>query len=222
MENSCRWCLTGNSSPFFKKSERFHVPTKDYQAEHQAYYDPEDHGTNGPLHTIYTPEYGASHQYWHATLNKLGVETSRNHASGENVGSWTSLAGVDPSSQKRCYSAPAYYVPAAKRNNLILLAEATVREIVLEKDDGKGWVARGVRFAHGGREYTVRVEGEIILSAGSVQSPQLLELSGIGNREILEAAGIDVKVENPNVGENLQDHMCKSPYAPSFFLRNIP
>jgi choline dehydrogenase-like flavoprotein len=53
------------------------------------------------------------------------------------------------------------------------------------------------------------VKSEVILSAGSVQSPQLLELSGIGNPEILKAAGIDVKVENPNVGENLQEHMCK-------------
>jgi choline dehydrogenase-like flavoprotein len=144
------------------------------------------------------------------------VETNRNHASGENVGCWTSLAGVDPSSQKRCYSAPAYYVPAAKRENLVLLAEATAREILLE-EDGNDWAAKGVRFAHEGREYTARVEGEVILSAGSVQSPQLLELSGIGNPQILKAAGIDVKVENPNVGENLQEHMCKTQCSPNNF-----
>ena len=88
-----------------------------------------------------------------------------------------------------------------------------MREIVLEKDDSNDWAAKGVRFAHGGGEYTVQVEGEVILSAGSVQSPQLLELSGIGNPEILKAAGIEVKVENPNVGENLQDHMCKTPFC---------
>lgn len=124
------------------------------------------------------------------------------------MGCWTSLAAIDPSSQERCYSASAYYAPAAKRDNLVLLAEATAREIVLEKDDN-GWAATGVRFAYQGREYTVRVKSEVILSAGSVQSPQLLELSGIGNPEILKAAGIDVKVGNPNVGENLQEHMCK-------------
>jgi choline dehydrogenase-like flavoprotein len=197
------------SRPFFKKSERFHPPTKEYQARHQAYYDPEAHGTDGPLHTIYSPEYGASHQYWHTTLNKLGVETSRNHASGQNVGCWTSLAGVDPTFQKRCYSAPAYYASAAKRDNLFLLAEATAREILLE-EDGSDWVATGVRFAHEGKEYAVRLGREDILSAGSVQSPQLLELSGIGNPEILKAAGIDAKVENTNVGENLQEHMCKT------------
>jgi choline dehydrogenase-like flavoprotein len=53
----------------------------------------------------------------------------------------------------------------------------------------------------------VKASKEVILSCGSVQSPQLLELSGIGNHEILNAAGINVKVNNPNVGENLQEHM---------------
>jgi len=180
-----------------------------------VHYDPEAHGINGPLHTIYSAEYGALPEHWHATLNKLGVETNRNHASGGNVGCWTSLAGVDPRSQKRCYSAPAYYVPAAKRENLVLLAEATAREILLEGETGD-WTAKGVSFAHKGVEYTVRVEGEVILSAGSVQSPQLLELSGIGNPEILRPAGIDVIVENHNVGENLQEHMCKFQRPPNY------
>lgn len=98
-------------------------------------------------------------------------------------------------------------MPAARRDNLHLLAEATALEILLE-DEGNGWTAKGVRFVFLARQYIVQVSGEVILSAGSVQSPQLLELSGIGNREILQAAGIDVKVENPNVGENLQDHIC--------------
>ena len=137
------------------------------------------------------------------------METSHNHASGENVGCWTALAGVDPASQTRCYSASAYYAPTAKRKNLVLLDKATVRDIVLEKE-GNSWAAKGVRFVHGGNEHIVRVAGEVILSAGTVQSPQLLELSGIGNPEILKAAGIDVKVENPNVGENLREHMCKT------------
>ncbi len=99
-------------------------------------------------------------------------------------------------------------MPAAKRDNLVLLSEATAREIFLEKKDSD-WIAKGVRFEHKRKEYTVRVSAEIVLSAGSVQSPQLLELSGIGNPKILKAAGIDVKIENPNVGENLQEHICK-------------
>lgn len=92
-----------------------------------------------------------------------------------------------------------------------MLTNATVRNIVLDKDKASGeQIARGVSFIHGSQQYTVDVSGEIILSAGSIQSPQLLELSGIGNPEISSAAGIETIVANPNVGENLQDHMCKA------------
>ena len=124
------------------------------------------------------------------------------------MGCWTSLTGVDPESQQRCYSARAYYLPASERKNLVLFTEAMVRDVVLEKE-GDGWAAKGVRFAHRGKEHTVNVDGEVILSCGSVQSPQILELSGIGSPEILQAAGIETKVANPNVGENLQEHMRK-------------
>lgn len=94
-----------------------------------------------------------------------------------------------------------------------MLTEAMVREVVLEKVKGE-WVTKGVRFMHGGEEHVVKTEKEVIICAGSVQSPQLLELSGIGNPQILEAAGIDVKVDNPSVGENLQEHMSKSLHPP--------
>ena len=82
-----------------------------------------------------------------------------------------------------------------------------VRSVLLE-EEGDNCVARGVKFSHDGTEHIVKVRGEIILSCGSVQSPQLLELSGVGNPDILKAAGIETRVTNPNVGENLQEHMC--------------
>ena len=113
---------------------------------------------------------------------------------------------MTPDKRERSYSATAYYKPSSGRKNLHLLTEAFVQEVILEEEDGQ-WTAKGVRFMHGGEEYSVSTEGEIIICAGSVQSPQLLELSGIGNPEILKAAGIDVKVDNPAVGENLQEHM---------------
>ena len=161
---------------------------------------------------MYSAEYGTSHQYWHATLHKLGVQTNYSHFSGSNVGVWTSLTGVTPGLRERSYSATAYYKPNCRRSNLVLLTEAFVREVILI-DGPDGWAAKGVRFIHGGKEYIVKMEGEIVLCAGTVQSPQLLELSGIGNPKILMAAGIEVKVENNNVGENLQEHMSKFPVS---------
>ena len=92
-----------------------------------------------------------------------------------------------------------------------------VREVVLERERGE-WIAKGVRFGHGNEEYYAKTAKEVIICAGSVQSPQLLELSGVGNRDILKAAGIDVKVANPSVGENLQEHIseCLSLHLPVF------
>lgn len=84
-----------------------------------------------------------------------------------------------------------------------------MQEVVLEKE-GQDWVAKGVRFTHDGEERIVKTEGEVVICAGSVQSPQLLELSGIGNPDVLKAAGIEFKVDNPAVGENLQDHISSS------------
>ncbi|KAI4138522.1 MAG: hypothetical protein LQ341_004631, partial [Variospora aurantia] len=194
--------------PYFKKSETFHVPIQEYQKKHEAHYEQEYHGTNGPLHTIYSAEYGASCQYWHENLNNLGVESNPSHMSGSSVGAWTALTAIDPSTQKRCYSASAYYLPVSHRENLIVLTNATVRNVVLERHSASGeQIAKGVRFIHNSKQHTVNVSGEIILSAGSIQSPQLLELSGIGNPAVLSAAGIETRVANPNVGENLQDHM---------------
>lgn len=194
--------------PFFKKSENFHVPSTDHQDEHQSYHDQTYHGTGGPLDTTYSATYGASHRHWHKTMLKLGVNTNRSHFSGSNIGCWTSITGVSPGKRERCYSTTAYYKPNAGRSNLVVLTEALIQEIQLEKE-GNEWAARKVRFEYGGKEHIVDVSGEVVLCAGSVQSPQILELSGIGRRDVLEAAGIEVKVENTNVGENLQEHMSK-------------
>lgn len=200
--------LTYQIRLFFKKSENFHKPDAEHQAQYQSHIDADCHGTDGPLQIVHSLEYGAAHQHWHATLHKLGIQTNYSHSSGSNVGVWTSVGGVDPKTRERSYSATAYYRPNCERPNLVLLTEATVKEVVLEHEEGE-WFAKGVRFVHGGEEHIVRTDGEVIICAGSVQSPQLLELSGIGDPHILKAAGINVKVNNPNVGENLQDHMSE-------------
>lgn len=166
-------------------------------------------GSGGPLHITYLPNYSESHKYWHMTLNNLGLETNKSHLSGSNVGVWTNVVSVDPQATTRSYSTSAYYLPNASRPNLRVLTNATVREIILEQRVQE-WAATGVRFDHGDRRYTTAASQEVVLCAGSVASPQLLELSGIGNPSILKRAGIEVKIPNRNVGENVQEHMSKS------------
>ncbi len=132
---------------------------------------------------------------------------------------------MTPDTRERSYSATAYYRPNSDRPNLVLLTDAFAKELIIEKE-GSEWVAKGVKFLHNREEHVVKTEGEVIVCGGSVQSPQLLEISGIGNPQILKAAGIEVKVDNPNVGENLQEHMNKSylsfPSKTSTALSDVP
>lgn len=192
--------------PYFKKSETFFEPEPETQTQHKAIYDAQALGASGPIQIYYPKEYYGGHALWHTTLNSLGIETNEAHLSGSNVGAWTNVCSVDPKSGKRSYSATAYYLKNASRPNLSVLTEALAEEILLEEVSGE-WVAKGVRFRHGSVEYIVSASREVIVCSGSVQSPQLLELSGIGNPTVLANAGIPVKVNSPNVGENLQEHM---------------
>ncbi|KAI1136508.1 GMC oxidoreductase [Hypoxylon sp. FL0543] len=192
--------------PFFKKSETFNSPSAATQNINREYFDHQAIGTNGPVHASYAKEYSDTHQLCYDTLLGLGVPENRAHHAGSNVGVWTNLISVNPEDNARSYASSAYLVPNSSRPNLFVLTEALVEEIVLSEGGGE-WTATGARFTHGGISYRAQASREVILCAGSVQSPQLLELSGIGDPQILSGAGTRVKVSNPNVGENLQDHL---------------
>lgn len=70
----------------------------------------------------------------------------------------------------------------------------------------EGNIAVGVCFSHNSKPYSVRVKREVVVSCGALQTPQILELSGIGDPDVLKAAGVECKIENKAVGNNLQDH----------------
>ena len=113
---------------------------------------------------------------------------------------------------RRVSAARGYLHPAMKRPNLTVRTHAQATEIVL---DGKRAV--GVRYHKGGRNgrpMEVRASKEVILCGGTVNSPQLLQVSGIGPAPLLQSLGIAVKHALPGVGENLRDH-----YAPRFVAR---
>jgi len=102
---------------------------------------------------------------------------------------------------RRCSSARAFLAPALKRRNLTLRTGVQVNRVVFE-----GRRATGVEVVMGGKTQTISA-GEVILSAGAVASPKILQLSGIGPADHLRAHGIKVRVANENVGGNLQDHL---------------
>ncbi len=103
---------------------------------------------------------------------------------------------------RRWSTAVGYLKPAKKRPNLDVVTRALVHRIVLESKR-----AKGVKFAVGSDLRTVNAVREVILSAGAIGSPQILQLSGIGDGNTLQGLNIDVEQDLPGVGKNLQDHL---------------
>lgn len=168
----------------------------------------EHHGRNGPVHTSFND---SSFPIGDSTIKALDEVAGLSKKptdpwSGDHIGFYNTLGAVarsGPHKGKRSYAARGYFEANASRPNLKVLCEAQVNKIVLE--DG---VATGVEFVWNGMHETVYVKKEVILCGGVINSPQVLELSGIGRPEVLERAGIESKVALPGVGENLQDHAC--------------
>ena len=102
---------------------------------------------------------------------------------------------------RRCSTATAYLKPARKRANLKVMTGAIATRVLF---DGKR--ATGIEYLQGNNKCVIRARGEVILAAGTIKSPQLLELSGIGDANLLRRFSIPVISDLPGVGENLSDH----------------
>lgn len=141
-----------------------------------------------------------------ALKQTANTEQRQDPYSGNHTGFAQHIFGIDRRSgmPTRSYAATGYLVPNTGRPNLRLLTEAFAVEILL--DHGPPVKAVGVCFWYGGQIRNITAKHEIILSASTIQSPRLLELSGIGNPKILSAAGVKCVVDLPQVGENLIEH----------------
>lgn len=131
-------------------------------------------------------------------------------AGGDATGVYWCPTSRDPATERRSYAKTGHYDNgAAQRPNFHLFPGHRVTQVILSEDNK---VAEGVRITPRDgpmpdTAWEVKAKREIVLSAGSVHTPQVLQRSGIGPRHILEAAGAVVRVELPGVGYNLQDHM---------------
>ncbi|KAJ7223140.1 alcohol oxidase [Mycena pura] len=154
------------------------------------------------LNVLYTQAVAPYVSAW----NNLGVSTNSDADSGNTVGVQNSRMSIDRSAGIRSYSANAYFKESCGRPNLHSVTGARASKISFTKG-AKGFTATGVKFIVGSATYTANARKEVILSAGSVQTPQLLELSGIGNATLLKSLGITSLIDLPQVGENLQEHL---------------
>ncbi|KAJ7146031.1 alcohol oxidase [Mycena epipterygia] len=164
-------------------------------------------GVGGPVKLSYNGVYSDAIPPYVKAWNSLNHHTNSNPFGGDASGLYNARRSIDPKSGKRITATSAYYTPVASRTNLKLLTGAQVTKILFKPElvDGNR-VAAGVEFTVEGKIYSVSVSKEVVLSAGTVQTPQILELSGIGDSKFLESMGIQTLVDLPGVGENLHDH----------------
>ncbi|KAE8357147.1 hypothetical protein BDV27DRAFT_171083 [Aspergillus caelatus] len=161
-------------------------------------------GFGGPIQTMVcdlVPEY---QDFFTEALESLNVSENRNSLGGNPLGFGFQPTNVRYSDRKRSYSAHHPGYPSLAGPNLQIRVETRVRKIDLTSIDGGDLVATGVTLED---NTTVWATKEVILAAGAMQSPGLLELSGIGQKDVLHAANIQQLVDLPGVGENLQDHL---------------
>ncbi len=171
------------------------------RSEHNERGASEHHAVGGPLNVMDERSPRPLTRDFLASCEAAGIPYVDDYNGPEQDG--CSLAQVTQKDGKRFSTADAYLRPALGRPNLTVVTGAQVLGL-----EWRGERVTGVRYATGrrSREAVAEATREVILSAGTLNSPQLLMLAGIGPAEQLRALGIDVRVDAPGVGENLQDH----------------
>jgi choline dehydrogenase len=211
------WANLGNAGwdyesvlPFFKKSE------------HNEQLQDNYHGQTGELNITNAKAYRTplADAFVQACVAQgISATEDFNGATQDGAGYFQFTI----KNQKRCSAATAFLTPILSRPNLKVITHARVRKILIEKD-----IATGVEFEIGRSLQTAKAMKEVILSAGAFQSPQILMLSGIGDKEKLKRMGIIAKKHLQGVGENLQDHafcimssLCNQPISANYALKPV-
>ncbi|KAI0017918.1 hypothetical protein F4780DRAFT_772066 [Xylariomycetidae sp. FL0641] len=191
--------------PYFKKAINFSPPEESVAQSVNMTWDTDYWGNTSTVHA------GWPYFQWPALASHIeafkdidGVDIVRDSGSGK-AGVYWFPTFMDPVKVQRSYARTGHFDPIRNRTNFEVLTESKVTKIVL--DDG---VATGVTYrqktGNATIYTTVKAKKEVIVSAGAIHSPQLLQQSGIGPSDLLDAAGIDTKVDLPGVGQNFQDH----------------
>jgi len=200
------WCRLGNAGwsyaevlPYFKKAENQERGASEY------------HGAGGPLNVADLRCVNPLSRAFVDACAEVGLPRNSDFNGPEQEG--VGMFQVTQKAGKRHSAADAYLRPALKRPNLTVHTRAQATRLLLE-----GTRAFGVEYIRNGAVDRVRVDREVILCGGTINSPQLLMLSGIGPADHLTALGIPGVADLPGVGQNLQDHLllgvayeCKQP-----------
>ncbi|KAI4927929.1 hypothetical protein J4E86_011774 [Alternaria arbusti] len=193
--------------PYFKKSVTFTPPSEEVVEKYNYTWDVDAaYGGHGEIQVSFPPyQFPGQNRLWDA-WTEIGVEKPKEAAAGDAIGSIMAPSALDPVLRTRSYARTAHYEPYAKRRNYHLLTGYQATDILFK--EGGELEAEGVSMVKvGGTEKSaVKARKEVIVAAGAIWTPWLLQRSGVGPKSVLEKAGIAVKKHLPGVGANFQDH----------------
>jgi choline dehydrogenase len=198
------WAAAGNPGWSYKEVLPYFIRLEDHCLGASEY-----HGAGGPMQVSEVSS--VAHPLCHtflAACGALGIPTTPdfNAAQPEGAGFWQ----VAIHKGVRVSTASAYLRPAMRRANLDVQLHALATRVLFD-----GTRARGVEYERAGARHEVRARREVLLCGGTINSPQLLELSGVGDARLLQRLGVPVVADSPAVGSGLQDHL-----AVSYFYRS--
>ncbi|EED18530.1 glucose dehydrogenase, putative [Talaromyces stipitatus ATCC 10500] len=198
-----------------KKSETFTPPSNEIATEGNITWDLSTRGIQGPIQATYPgytfPQVGE----WVMSLEAMGIASSNDMYGGEVYGAEVSTSSINPTNWTRSYSRTGYLDPLADNGNYDVVADAFVTRILFDASSpSNNLTANGVQYTldNGKTNCTVKVKKEVILSAGTVGSPAVLLHSGVGPKDVLSDAGVELVSELPGVGHHLQDHFNNTLY----------
>ena len=191
------WAQMGNRGWSYTDVLPFYKRLESYEGGEDAY-----RGRDGPLKVTDPGESGPLYDALIKAANEVGIPHNRDYNGANQEGIAMSQATI--ANGRRMSTAYSYLDPIKKRKNFRVETEALTESLILE-----GMRCVGVRYSVHGQLRQARAVREVVVSAGTINSPQLLELSGIGQPERLSDLGIEVRHALNGVGENLRDH-----YAP--------
>lgn len=188
------WSALGNTGWSYDEVLPYFIKSENNQRIKNQY-----HGNDGPLSVIDLHSDNPLQQKYLAAAKQQGYRILDDFNGEEQEG--LGIYQVTHINGERCSSARAYLFPHLKRKNLTVETSAQTQRILIENG-----VAVGVEYKQNGQLKQIRARREVLLSAGAMQSPQILMLSGIGNQHELMEHGIEVKKHLPGVGKNFHDH----------------
>ncbi|TDZ31347.1 Dehydrogenase xptC [Colletotrichum spinosum] len=210
-----RWESLGNTGwnwnsllPYFKKNEIFTPPSEEIVAEWGVQVDDAAHGKEGLMHSTYSPFFWPTTKFMIDAVKELGITVAKDQANGSPIGGYFCPHNQDPKTNTRSSAREAYYDNFTGRQNLHLITGQQATKIVTT-GSGDAVTATGVEFAasKGAQAQTANAKKEVIIAAGSLHTPQLLQVSGIGDPALHASINVPTVVDLPAVGQNLHDHV---------------